>query len=326
MRGVVLCLLVCACGNQAMLSEGGMHGDVRNVDSGNAMANDTSDVQAMGAEGYVQYEDKFNQSQKGVLDILLVIDNSGSMQNSQYRLKQNLPALLQYVSASDWQIAVIGTKINNCLSERITKHMSNFEDKYKQLIDLGAHGNGEYYFYKAIHGLKGECNGTTKSWLRNNSTVAILIVGDQHNECHGHHDGDDSGSLPSDALCASSDLTAHLNSIRSSGNAKVYGIVSSSAFNRYSNELSIFADYGAISDTSYAGTLEKISQNVQEVLEDVFMLSQVPSGEVKVVVNGNALASSKYTIDAQGKQLKFDQGYVPPEKASIVATYNSLVE
>ena len=130
--------------------------------------------------------DEFSQEHKGVLDILLVIDNSSSMGNEQDKLSHNLPDLLKHVSGSDWQIAVIGTKINDCLSERITKATPNYQNKYRNLIKLGAQGDGEYHFYQARQGLQGKCQSTTSKWLRQESSIAVLIVSDQFNECHGY--------------------------------------------------------------------------------------------------------------------------------------------
>ena len=68
-------------------------------------------IEATGTSSYATWTDRFDQHQKGVLDILLVIDNSGSMSARQHKLARDLPALLSYVSDSDWQVAVIGTKL-----------------------------------------------------------------------------------------------------------------------------------------------------------------------------------------------------------------------
>ena len=290
------------------IEDGGML--TKGNDSGMASGN------AAGIGEYAEQEDKFSQDQKGVLDLLLVIDNSPSMADNQIELANNLPSLLQYVSKSDWQIAVISTTENDCLSKCITKHTPNFEEEYKKLIKLGTGGSDkELYFYMAVAGLKGECNNISTAWLRD-STVAVLILGDEPDTCRHYIS---INWLPAGMPCASSDLSTYLDSIRPDGNAKVYGILYSH-FNSYDPDaFNIFAAYGDISDTSYADTLQKISQNVHSVLEDVFTFSQVPSGDVKVTVNGTTLAKSQYIID--GKHLRFNQGYVPPENSSIVATY-----
>ena len=91
--------------------------------------------------------------------------------------------------------------------------------------------------------------------------------------------------------------------------------------------LTIFAAYGLIDEASYSSTLQKISQNVQATLAEVFTLSQQPQGKVVVSIDGGTpLDSSDYSIVAEAKQLKFDQGYVPPPNAEITASYSYAVE
>ena len=278
-----------------------------------------------GMDTHKKQVDEFKQNQLGVLDILLVIDNSQSMAEEQANLANNLPALLQYVGDSDWQIAVISTTQYECLSKRITKHTVNFEEEYKKMVNLGMLGSGvELYFYQAVAGLKGECNNISTAWLRQNSTVAVVIVGDEANQCTLYIEND---ILPKGTLCTSSALTNYLNSIRPSGKSKAYGIVRMPGFDKHEQDaLSGFTAYGDINDTSYSSTLQKISQSISNVMTSNFTLSQVPSSKVAVTVNGTTLASSQYTIDAQGKQLKFDQGYMPADNASIVASYSYVVE
>ena len=331
MRSLIFALYICGCGNtQTSFMEYEEHSDVSSTDAdgnrmllGNSGGGEAAAVTVKGMGNYAKQIDEFNQNQKGVLDILLVIDNSGSMQDEQDELANNLPALLEYIKNSDWQIAVISTTKDQCLSARVTKHTPNFARRYKEMVNLGTGGSSsELYFYQAIQGLKGRCSNKNTTWLRDNSTVAVVIVGDEGSRCNGY-------GLQT---CKSSDLSTHLSRIRPNGNAKVYGLLPSSSkwqveVSTDPTVLSIFAAYGSIHDTSYADTLRKISQNVHNVLGNVFALSQEPSGVVNVVVNGQELTSAQYTIDIEGnKQLKFDKGYVPPEKATIAASYRYLVE
>ena len=273
--------------------------------------------------------DKFDQNQRGVLDILLVIDNTGSMQFVQEKLRSNLPDLLTHLSKSDWQIAVTGTKISNCVSARITKKTPDFEKRYSELVNVGAFGNGEYHFLKAIDGLKGRCDSGNMSWLRKSSSIAVVIVTDQLNECHdGYQDGDDYGVLlPDTALCKSSDLKALLAEMRPKGNAQVYGLLPSiSKWKRYIAQdpevIDIFKAYGSVMDDSYDSTLQDISKHVFATLENVFTLSHVPAGNVAVKVNDNVVDGSLYTIEADGNLIRFDKGYVPTSGSDIEVSYS----
>lgn len=318
MRFLFIVLIAVGCGNKMQSSFSANEPNKRDADlTGNT-----------GKVGNKNTTDKFNQSQRGVLDILLIIDNTGSMQDEQIKLKSNLPDLLTHVSKSDWQIAITGTKIGNCLSERITKQTPNFEQRYGELVNLGAVGNGEFHFLKAIDGLKGKCKNDKVSWLRKNSSIAILIVTDQHNECHGHQDGSDDGmQLPVGALCKSSDLKALLKEMRPKGNAQVYGLLPH--INEWKihvgqdpDVVDIFKVYGSVTDSSYNSTLQEISKHVLNTLEDVFTLSHTPAGNVEVKVNNNDVDASLYTIEEKSNLIRFDKGYVPTAGSDIEVSYS----
>ena len=288
--------------------------------------NDADSHGNKGMVGDASKTDTFNQNQRGILDILLVIDNSGSMQSVQDKLRTNLPDLLTHISKSDWQIAVTGTKVGDCLSTRITKKTTNFEQKYSELVNLGATGNGEYHFLKAIDGLKGSCSGGNVSWLRKNSSIAVVIVTDQYNECHEYNDGGDGIALPSDALCKSSDVKALLAEMRPKGNAQVYGLLPPiGAWQQFITQdpgvVDIFKVHGSVAADSYDTTLQDISKYVLDTLEDVFTLSHVPVSDVKVIVNDNSVDASLYTIEKDSKIIRFDKGYVPSSKSNIEVSY-----
>ena len=279
--------------------------------------------------GNADTTDTFNQNQKGVLDILLVIDNTGSMQSVQEKLRANLPDLLTHIKKSDWQIAVTGTKVDNCLSARITKETSDFEQKYSELVNIGATGNGEYHFLKAMDGLKGNCSSGNISWLREGSSIAVVIVTDQYNECHEYNDGGDGnvGILPSDAVCQSSDLKALLTEMRPKGNAQVYGLLPviemwKQFITKDPGVVDIFKVHGPVHADSYETTLQEISKHVLDTLEDVFTLSHVPVGNVKVKVNNNDVDASLYTVEKDSKIIRFDKKYVPTINSNIEVSYS----
>lgn len=316
MRFLFIVLITTSCSNQMSMSS-------IQFDENNAVL--TGNEEMIGNKSIT---DKFNQNQRGVLDILLVIDNTGSMKYVQEKLKSNLPDLLTHISNSDWQIAVTGTKISNCLSERITKKTPDFEKIYSELVNLGASGNGEYHFLKAMDGLKGLCDSSNVSWLRESSSIAVVIVTDQYNECHIYQDGDDSGVLlPDTTLCESSDLKALLAEMRPKGNAQVYGLLPSiGEWEKYIEQDpevgDIFKAYGSVEDDSYDSTLQDISKHVFDTLEDVFTLSHIPAGSVAVKVNDNDVDESLYTIEADSNLLRFDEGYVPTSGSDIEVSYS----
>ena len=117
----------------------------------------------------------------GLLDILLVIDDSESMEEEQIGLASRLSDLLKYIEDSDWQIRIITTDDDddNCL--RTPPITAENKEIFQSIVNnLGTDGSGkEHAVQMAIRGLQGKCDETTTPWLRENSVIAILIVTDE---------------------------------------------------------------------------------------------------------------------------------------------------
>ena len=128
-------------------------------------------------------EDKtemFQQADKrGLLDLLIVMDNSGSMGQEQANISTKLSSLLSSISDTDWQIAVISTDPNdNCNISIVRSGDNDANNLFKNAVTLGTNGSGnEQGIRRAVVGLK--CESTP--WVRNNSSVAVLIVSDEDN-------------------------------------------------------------------------------------------------------------------------------------------------
>ena len=103
------------------------------------------------------------------LDILLVIDESGSMSDDHQSLSTRLDDLLSAVKDSDWQIGIISTNPLSCLLTVIDKNTPNYEtifttsisqqkltDSYKDYV-LMSYVHAEQAIYGALRGLRGDC-------------------------------------------------------------------------------------------------------------------------------------------------------------------------
>ncbi len=264
-----------------------------------------------------------NSQTMGVLDILVVVDNSGSMTEEQANLSTKLSPLLQEVSQSDWRIGVVTTDTNDgCLRALINKNDANPTAAFAQAVTAGIKGSGnERGIYQAVSALQGQCAGG--SWLRSNSTLAVLIVSDEDNCSNGQGctGADRSGDY----------LLDYLASIRQVGvNARVYGLVwhasqtqdmCSTAYNRadiYSDVISRSqGDWGSICSNDYTDTLAKISTNISVILKNQFVLKFAPLvDQLEVFVNGQLMSSGYKVV---GKVVEFDSA--PTEGAEIRFSY-----
>lgn len=234
------------------------------------------------------------QSRRRVLDILMVIDSSGSMSDEQTILANQLPTLMSYVNNEDWQVAVVNTE-PSCSMKGVTSNSNT----YRSLINVGLSGATEYTAYNAVRAMNGQCG--YRNWLRANSTIAVIILTDEPHQCP--------------TGCSPSYLTSHLQSIRPN-NYAVYGLVSPGD-NSWGN---IFNHRGAVNSRSYASVLGQIGSNIQQVLEKTFPIPSTPdSNSVRVTVDGQA--TTNYTLN--GQTILFDQGYVPPSGSSIVVSWTT---
>lgn len=265
----------------------------------------------------------FNQMNLGVLDLLIVIDNSGSMAEEQQNLAARLDPLMQFVNESDWRINIVSTDpANGCSRAVIRRGDPNAEATFRNAIMAGTNGSGnEQGIRMAVEGLS--C--PQANWLRPNSSIAILFVSDEDN-CSSR------GSGCSAPYNAPQYLLDHLskNLGRMPGkDARIYGVIwqpntacqgGYSVGTQYAELIArTGGKSGSICDPDYAPTLRSISSDVATLLNGDFQLASVPDrGSVQVTVNGVPLAGG-YALS--GKVLHFDPK--PTYGAQIQVAYTT---
>ena len=266
-----------------------------------------------------------NDDAQGLLDVLVVIDNSGSMSEEQTNLSTKLLPLLTYVSQSDWKIGVVTTDMSDgCLRDVIQKNQANPDQAFAAAIRAGTSGSGiEAGVPQAVSALSPACLGG-QSWLRPNSTLAILIVSDEDN-CSD-------GTRCSVAEHNSADyLIDYLSTIRQVGvNAKVFGLIwhksqSQSQCQTGYRQGEIYSDliadtggsWGSICDSDYSVTLQAMSKDLSLILKTQFALKYEPFIETLEVFVNDQILRSGYKIS--GNVVEFDEA--PPAGARISINY-----
>ena len=277
-------------------------------------------------------KENYNVTAQGIVDIVIVVDNSGSMAEEQANISTKLTPLLSAIKDADWKIVLTTTDpADRCGYGPISKGDFNIEGRFQRLVtDFGTGGTGEERpILRAVDALKGNCLFGPGNWLRPNSTVAVLILTDEDNchidvangyGCAGEPDKD--GAY----------LTNYLSSIRKIGvDGKVYGIFWSptqtqSQCSTALKSANIIADvvtktggtWGSICDSDYTATLSKISTDLAKVLKADFVLKSTPdNGSFKMTVNGQPWTA--FTLS--GKNVHFTSN--PPVGAAILVSYVS---
>jgi hypothetical protein len=265
----------------------------------------------------------FGQMNLGVLDLLIVVDNSGSMSDEQQNLAARLDPLMQFVMESDWRINIVTSDPGNGCSRAIIRRGDpNVEATFRSAIMAGTNGNGnEQGIRMAVEGLS--C--PQANWLRPNSSIAVLFVSDEDN-CSNRGRGCQAPYNSPNYLI--NHLSQNLGRVPGK-NARIYGLIwqpnttCSSAYNvgyQYAELIgSTGGKSGSICDPDYAATLRSISSDVATLLNSDFELASIPDqGSVKIFVNGVEQVGG-YAIN--GKTLHFDPK--PTYGAKIEVTYTT---
>lgn len=267
--------------------------------------------------------DNLKQSDQGILDLLIVVDNSGSMKQEQEKVSTKLADILEYVKDSDWRIGIVTTDpANGCSRAVVKKGDADASTAFANGINAGIAGSGnERGILQAVKGLS--C--ATAPFVRPNSTVAVLIVSDEDNCSNNGSD------CPNDPWNKPEYLTDYLKNTmnRKLGvDARVYGLYwdptktcTGGAFKAVQYAKAV-ADTqgtsGSICDADYSATLQKISQDVAAILKAEFKLAAAPdAGSTVVKVNGVVVPPADYTVTAD--VLRFT--VLPPKGALIAVTY-----
>jgi hypothetical protein len=289
--------------------------------------NNISDSFVQGHDGTVRTE-TFSVSRAGLLDILVVVDNSTSMEEEQANLSQKLSALTSAIDDTNWQLGVINMS-SPCLrlGRVIRRNDPDREQAFRQAASVGMNNNVvEKGYPMAIRALRGECFGTVNPWIRPGSSVAVLVVSDEDN-C-GSNNGSNACAL--DYGKTATEMTQFLRQIRPVDKAKLYGIhwipndtscgtALGEAWKYQEGVQSTGGIAGSICDTDYTSTLRQISQDVRRTVTKEFALAEIPDMRVlQVSVDGETLAAG-FTVT--GNTIKLDQAN--EGRTTLVVSYSS---
>lgn len=137
-----------------------------------------------------------------MLDILIVIDNSTTMNTANRELSEKIAPLISKISASDWQIAITTSTITDCLRGLLIKGendlaefkeiVSKVHSRYLSYADR-ASSNNEQVVKMATRALQGmplakhagqnidiDCSGRKEHWVRANSMLVVLLISDEN--------------------------------------------------------------------------------------------------------------------------------------------------
>ena len=271
-----------------------------------------------------KHREDFVQLANRDLDILVVIDNSKSMAQEQRNLATKLEPLLSYVVDTNWRLAVITTDDRSCIRDVISydDDPSRLHSRFLSAIKAGTRGSGnERGVYAAVKGLSTKCR--RGGWLRDKSTLALLIVSDEDNCSNGRG-------------CQGKDgkpefLIESLKDYRQPGvDARIYGLFwhpsqSQSQCRTGENVAHQYAwlveqtggTWGSICDEDYSNVLGIMSKHLAGVMQSSYTLKYPPTNKLVVKLNGKVVSSGFKLVE---NVVQFDKPL--PEDTKISFEYN----
>jgi hypothetical protein len=306
---------------------GGTDGSVTGGTSGSSTAGSTNGATAGGATP-VSTEEVFRQNatQTKKLDIVWVIDNSGSMADEQNNLGVNFNSFIQEfitkdvdfkmaITTTDTRAQYKGLMVTNSdtrlTSAQARSNPTRFMNDFKNMVKVGTSGSGNEKGLEATEGFMGRYSS---SFVRPDAYLAVVIVSDEE---------DSSSKTPTQYM-------DYLKSFKQEGGlVKVYSIVDvnrlnigrglTTGFQRYADASNLTA--GTVSDIydDFSRSLTAMGDSIIELLDSFALAHEPVNGSLRVLVNGGEV--SDYIYDATSRSISFNSNAVPAVGAEIKVQY-----
>ena len=314
-------------------STGGVTGStVGGTTGGSSTGSSTGGTSGSSTGGVVHTEasETFHQAadETKKLDIVWVIDNSGSMSDEQSALGSNFSAFInEFIDKNvDFKMAITTTDTSSSskkgamvsgsdtklTSARAQANPNQFKTDFKNLVKVGTSGSGSE---RGLEASEGFMQKYSNSWVRQDAYLAVVIISDEEDQ----------------SSKTVSTYTNYLKSFKGTdGLVKVYSVVDVNNTNCCQNGIATGSARYKDASNKTAGLIADIRDDFHNVLTDMgdsiinlldsFALAGQPvAGSLKVYVNG--ILTTNYTYDDATHSIKFHQNSLPPVGAEIKVTY-----
>ncbi|MFT6630371.1 MAG: hypothetical protein ACJAS4_000307 [Bacteriovoracaceae bacterium] len=275
--------------------------------------------------------DSFNQNENGTkLDILWVIDDSGSMADEQQALGANFEAFIkEFVNKGiDFQMAVTTTdtsrgragkvykdSMERLTSDKLKEDKNQFMEDFANLVKVGTRGSG---YEKGIQASEVFSDRFSNSWMRKDAYFTIVYMSDEEDQS--------SKSVPD-----------HLKQIQkwkdNNGLIKAFSIVDmvktrksggiSRGYERYNEITTLTGGKVASIKSDFHSTLLEMGEQIADLTEQ-FPLSKKPYDSANIEIYVDGVLDSAWSYDSSSNSVKFDAYSIPAAGAKIEIRYNSV--
>jgi len=276
--------------------------------------------------------DSFIQDGMVDVDILFVIDNSGSMGSNQTNIKNNFDSFMNaFVAAGvSYQVALITTDSSDFVGDIITNTTPDPVTEFNNQIDsIGTHGSahekGLWYAYEST--TTGDASpGSSTGFQRSDARLVVVYVSDEPDWSHQTYGSGGSTTM------TPADYSSSLLSLKSSSSLVVaHAIAGDYPSGCTTNGGAQFGDgyYDVVSDlggtfmsicaSDWSATMDTLAR--ESLAQMAFALSDTPiENTIEVLVDG--MLSTDWSYDIPSNAIQFIIS--PPEGSTIDVTYGLL--
>jgi hypothetical protein len=274
------------------------------------------------------------------VDVLIVMDNSGSMADEQALIAANMPVFMDRIRDANvnYRVGLVTTdQTPGTMVGMITKGDytdTNAENAaFATMINVGTSGSGNE---RPVNAVLDVANLNPNQFMRAGAILRVFIISDE-NECST---GKDSGNWEANSGCtdARDMYTSAISALNTAyGNAENYTVSAliwlpgtdrppghGNNGNVGNLHYAFVQAAGGIAESiwsdDYTTIMDHFGQHTVELLHD-FGLAHTPNvGSVVVKVNGATATPDQY--DVNGTTIHFHDDHVPPSAATIDVDYN----
>jgi hypothetical protein len=271
------------------------------------------------------------QGDQAPIDILWVVDNSGSMADEQQALADNFNAFIQdFVTKDiDFQMAITTTDrnrkgdqplnselqvMNKLTKQAMENNPAKFVNDFKSSIQVGITGYG---IEKGLKSSELFTDVYANQFIRENAYLIIVYVSDER---------DQSNKTVPEHLAA---IASHKTN---QGLIKTYSIVDMDnqvsqgyilkGYERYKEMSELTGGYIANLYDNFAQVLGNMGVAIAN-LADQFPLSERPDTEDSIEVRVNGVITVEWDYDSVANTIKFQPTAIPTDGSTITVTYDA---
>jgi hypothetical protein len=285
-----------------------------------------------------EQKDVFKQLQKPEIDILLVVDDSGSMSSSQANIANNFDSFIQWASTLqvDFHIGVTTTDttvnkppdiVKGCLrgnTKIITPQTPNMKSEFMKNVKVGTTGSaterGLEASYMAL--TTPELTGCNAGFYRQDAALSVIYVSDEPDQSlqtvnfYINFLINLKGPRNPDKIRASAIGPYTEADCQRRGDCRYYAVAQA-----------LRGVYDHIKTNNWANTLSNLGAITFGYRTQFFLSRPADPTSIQVKVNGvivNNAPDKGWTFDASANSVNFGKQAVPPAGATIEITYKAF--